>query len=134
MEAATALELDDDVFFKDLSRQISLLIMDDDDGTDDVSLVRCPSVNFQAFNQTILPTAQPSFLHYNQQMNKRDQSKGTGVFIPRSMNPGRKNTKPGRFTASGNKFQSSRGLPHVSYSNNQHQQIRIDQSSNTRRF
>lgn len=43
MEAA--LELEDDVFFKDLSKQISLLIMDDDED----SLSHCPSVNLQVY-------------------------------------------------------------------------------------
>lgn len=45
MEAA--LELEDDVFFKDLSKQISLLIMDDDD--DEGSLSHCPSLNLQVY-------------------------------------------------------------------------------------
>ena len=45
MEAT--LELEDDVFFKDLSKQISLLIMDDDD---DLSLSHSPPLNLQVFN------------------------------------------------------------------------------------
>ncbi|XP_051126992.1 uncharacterized protein LOC127248597 [Andrographis paniculata] len=130
MEAAAALELEDDVFFKDLSRQISLLIMDDEDdgpGCDD-SIAHCPSLNLQAFNREIYPVAPGLVLDYNQQMNKRE-IKGTGVFIPRSMaNPRRKNMRQGRFTASGNKFQrisdqSPRGaLPHMTanYSSQHH--------------
>lgn len=38
-----AVEIEDDLFFQDLSKQISLLIMDDDE--DPVS--RCPSVSLQ---------------------------------------------------------------------------------------
>lgn len=38
-----AMELDDDVFFADLSKQISLLIMDDDE---DIA-THCPSVSLQ---------------------------------------------------------------------------------------
>ncbi|KHG11337.1 hypothetical protein F383_11784 [Gossypium arboreum] len=37
-----AVELEDDLFFADLSKQISLLIMDDED-----SVSTCPSVSFQ---------------------------------------------------------------------------------------
>ncbi|KAK6130335.1 hypothetical protein DH2020_035927 [Rehmannia glutinosa] len=121
MEAA--LELEDDVFYKDLSKQISLLIMDDDD---EDSLAHCPSVNLQAFTQAIHPARQASFLNYDnyQQTNRRESSKGTGVFIPRSSHPRRKNNaKQARFTASANKFQTpcdhnSRGLPHMAYSSN----------------
>lgn len=35
------MELEDDVFFADLSRQISLLIMDDDDDEDETSATHC---------------------------------------------------------------------------------------------
>ncbi|GER44725.1 glutamate receptor ionotropic [Striga asiatica] len=120
MEAA--LELDDDIFFKDLSKQISLLIMDDDD-----PLAQHPSVNLQALAQSIHPARQePPFIdYYHQQMNK-NESKGTGVFIPRSSQFRRKNAKQGkRFitAASGNKSQmpfdhNSRGISSISYSNN----------------
>nr|GLL41788.1 uncharacterized protein LOC109146861 [Ipomoea trifida] len=44
MEAA-AMELEDDVFFADLSRQISLLIMDDEDV--ETSTTHCSSVSLQ---------------------------------------------------------------------------------------
>nr|GMD79565.1 DNA polymerase epsilon subunit B like [Ipomoea batatas] len=44
MEAA-AMELEDDVFFADLSRQISLLIMDDEDV--EISTTHCSSVSLQ---------------------------------------------------------------------------------------
>ena len=40
-----AVELEDDLFFADLSKQISLLIMDDDEDP----VARCPSVSFQVF-------------------------------------------------------------------------------------
>lgn len=40
-----AVEIEDDVFFADLSKQINLLIMDDDDEEDLVT--HSPSVSFQ---------------------------------------------------------------------------------------
>ncbi|KAL3812675.1 hypothetical protein ACJIZ3_013943 [Penstemon smallii] len=117
MEAA--LELEDDVFFADLSKQISLLIMDD---KEEDSLVHYPSVNLQVFNQAIHPANHTSFMNYDQQIYNRE-SKGTGVFIPRSPHPRRKNAKQGKSIASGNKFQrpsdhKSRGIPQMTYSNN----------------
>ena len=42
MEVAAG-ETEDDLFFKDLSKQISLLIMDDDEDP----LANCPSVSLQ---------------------------------------------------------------------------------------
>lgn len=158
------LELEDDVFFKDLSKRISLLIMDDDED----SLAHCPSLNLQVYiihmikilkflenlylficglilkaynSQAIHPARQASsFVNYDQQTSKRE-SKGTGVFIPRSSNPRRKNARQGgRFTDSGNKFQrpcdqNSRGLtPHMAYSNNNMNPSHHDHSSNLRRF
>ncbi|KAG6435525.1 hypothetical protein SASPL_100399 [Salvia splendens] len=116
MEAA--LELEDDVFFRDLSKQISLLIMDDDD---DLSLSHSPPLNLQALStQANNPATQgASFFSYDHhhQSSKRE-SKGTGVFIPRSTsNSRRKSVRQAKFM--GNKFQSpsndhgSRGLqPH----------------------
>ncbi|KAL1543219.1 hypothetical protein AAHA92_20224 [Salvia divinorum] len=82
MEAA--LELEDDVFFKDLSKQISLLIMDDDD---DLSLSHSPPLNHQAFStQASNPaTRGASFFSYgHHHQSRKRESKGTGVFIPRS--------------------------------------------------
>ncbi|EPS63252.1 hypothetical protein M569_11537 [Genlisea aurea] len=99
---------DDDVFYADLSRQLSLLILDDDEDDD-----FCPSANLKA---VIHPKIQPSF---QQQMSKRE-SKGTGVFIPRSLNPRRKNVRQGKFD------QNSRG---VLLPSSYHQQ-----SFNVRRF
>ncbi|XP_052208650.1 uncharacterized protein LOC127812287 [Diospyros lotus] len=116
-----AMELEDDVFYADLKRQISLLIMDDDD---EDPAVHCPSVslqlNFQACSRAIHPAAEPYFSY--QQAGRRE-SKGTGVFIPQSSHPRRKN-RQGRFSSSSNKkFQrhhsdGSRGLPNSSFTNN----------------
>ncbi|XVF15065.1 hypothetical protein REPUB_Repub09cG0117200 [Reevesia pubescens] len=80
-----AVELEDDLFFADLSKQISLLIMDDDNDEDTVA--RCPSVSFQTFSGANYPMAQSPYLQ--EQINTRE-SKGTGVFIPRSSQPRRK--------------------------------------------
>ncbi|KAD6794770.1 hypothetical protein R6Q59_021316 [Mikania micrantha] len=72
--------VEDDVFFADLSKRISLLIMDDDD--EDHATLHCPPVSFQVISQTIHPIHNqiPSF----QDQNGRREIKGTGVFIPRS--------------------------------------------------
>ncbi|KAK9289287.1 hypothetical protein L1049_017763 [Liquidambar formosana] len=86
-----AMEVEDDVFFADLSKQISLLIMDDDEAP----VASCPSVSLQGFSRTNHPTTQ-SPLFYEQTC--RRESKGTGVFIPRSSQPRRKN-RQGRFTS-----------------------------------
>ncbi|CAA0812261.1 Unknown protein [Striga hermonthica] len=120
MEAA--LELEDDIFFKDLSKQISLLIMDDDD-----PLAQHPSLNLQALTHSIHPARQERpFLDYYHRQTNKNESKGTGVFIPRSSQFRRKNAKQGtRFitAASGNKSQRpfdrhSNEPPSISYSNN----------------
>ncbi|CAK9137185.1 unnamed protein product [Ilex paraguariensis] len=107
-------EIEEDVFFADLSERISLLLMDDDED----SVVHCPSVTLQAFSEAIHPTKQPSFLY--EQIYRRE-SKGTGVFIPCSSHPRRKNRR-GRFASSNTKFHrhsnSSRGLPHTPCNNN----------------
>ncbi|KAG1331758.1 hypothetical protein COCNU_02G017260 [Cocos nucifera] len=86
-----AMEVEDDAFFADLSKQISLLIMDDDDQE---FPVQCPSLPLQGFPRmpkTIMPPA----IRY--EVACRRESKGTGVFIPRSTLPTTKN-KSGRST------------------------------------
>ncbi|ONK55214.1 uncharacterized protein A4U43_UnF6350 [Asparagus officinalis] len=81
-----AMEVEDDIFFADLSRQISLLIMDDDDeGGGGLFQTQSPPPHFQGFHhmqqqQSMMP--QSYMYHY--QMSCRRESKGTGVFIPRS--------------------------------------------------
>ncbi|KAL6343496.1 hypothetical protein AAG906_024861 [Vitis piasezkii] len=109
-----AMEIEDDLFFQDLSKQISLLIMDDDEDP----VARCPSVSLQAFSRVIHPSTQYPILH---DQNCRRESKGTGVFIPRSSQPRRKN-RQGRFNSSNTKSQrqpdnNTRGVSHLSYKN-----------------
>ncbi|XP_021274533.1 uncharacterized protein LOC110409497 [Herrania umbratica] len=105
-----AVELEDDLFFADLSKQISLLIMDDDEDP-----VASPSVSFQAFSGANYPIAQPPFLH--DQICRRE-SKGTGVFIPRSSQPRRKH-RQGRYssfnTKSNRKHDNTRMVSQASY-------------------
>ncbi|KAI9195208.1 hypothetical protein LWI28_012688 [Acer negundo] len=94
------MEVEDDLFFADLSRQISLLIMDDDDH-EDHPVARCPAGSFQAFSRSsaYYPiTTPPSPFLYDQQQSCKRESKGTGVFIPQSSQPRRKNKK-GRFSS-----------------------------------
>nr|XP_027121254.1 uncharacterized protein LOC113738215 [Coffea arabica] len=110
---AIAVELDDDVFFADISKRISLLIMDDEEDL----LAHSPAVSLQAFSQSIHQTPQAPF-GYEQAI--RRESKGTGVFIPRSSQPRRKN-RQGRHsnTSSNSKFQRNhenpRGLAQVAH-------------------
>ncbi|KAJ1405608.1 hypothetical protein SESBI_25750 [Sesbania bispinosa] len=87
-----AVELEDDLFFADLSKQISLLIMDEDEDP----LACCPADSLQSFSGAICPPPQSAFL-YEQPLAR--QSKGTGVFIPQSTQPRRKRRK-GRSTSS----------------------------------
>ncbi|XWS33253.1 hypothetical protein CRYUN_Cryun22dG0065600 [Craigia yunnanensis] len=86
-----AVELEDDLFFADLSKQISLLILDDDEDP----VARCPSVSFQAFSGANYPIAQSPF--FQEQICRRE-SKGTGVFIPKSSQPRRKH-RQGRYSS-----------------------------------
>ncbi|XWS41468.1 hypothetical protein CRYUN_Cryun17cG0084400 [Craigia yunnanensis] len=89
MEVAVEIE---DLFFADLSKQISLLIMDDDEDP----VARCPSVSFQTFSGANYPIGQSPYLQ--EQIGRRESSKGTGVFIPRSSQPRRKH-RQGRYSS-----------------------------------
>ncbi|KAJ6725418.1 hypothetical protein OIU79_003736 [Salix purpurea] len=84
-----AMELEDDLFFADLSKQISLLIMDDED-----PVTTFPPVSFQAFSRGSYPSAPSHFIH--EQTCRRESCKGTGVFIPKSSHPRRKH-RQGRY-------------------------------------
>ncbi|XP_057475831.1 uncharacterized protein LOC130763843 [Actinidia eriantha] len=88
------MEVEDDVFFADLNKQISLLIMDDDDDKKPASHCR-PSVSPQAFSRAVYPPTKPP-LSYQQTCTR--ESKGTGVFIPQSSHPRRKINRQGRFS------------------------------------
>ncbi|KAF5193915.1 hypothetical protein FRX31_016498 [Thalictrum thalictroides] len=108
-----AMELENDLFYADLSKQISLLIMDDDEDP----VAHCPSVSFQAFSRTCHPTA-PSPIMYEQAC--RRQSQGTGVFIPRSSLPRRKN-RQGKSASLNNKSyrqpDKPRSVSNITYTN-----------------
>ncbi|KAF6152150.1 hypothetical protein GIB67_005796 [Kingdonia uniflora] len=84
------MEVEDDVFYADISQRIALLIMDDDEDP----TVHCPPVSLQAFTRA---TMQSPHQLYDQAF-RRERSKGTGVFIPRSSLPRRKN-RQGRSTS-----------------------------------
>ncbi|KAK1387737.1 Glutamate receptor ionotropic [Heracleum sosnowskyi] len=109
----------DDIFFADLDKQISLLIMEDDNDIKfPVSGYRHPYASLQPFSRVVHPRPPTQSQMFYDQNCKREQSKGTGVFIPRSTQPRRKN-KQGRSTTrpSNTKFQkhfddNSRGHPH----------------------
>ncbi|XP_043687301.1 uncharacterized protein LOC122638519 [Telopea speciosissima] len=108
------MELEDDVFFADLSKQISLLIMDDDE---EDRTTRCPPVSLQAFTHTYHPSVLSPLLY---EPSCGRESKGTGVFIPRSSLPRRKN-RQGRYTSFNSKSckqtDKSKGASHVTYRN-----------------
>ncbi|XP_039044973.1 uncharacterized protein LOC120184628 isoform X2 [Hibiscus syriacus] len=95
-----AVELEDDLFFADLSKRISLLIMDDDDGGDEDPVSRCPSVSFQTFSGAKYPATQSPYVY--EQICRRE-SKGTGVFIPKASHPRRKN-RQGKYSSFSRKF------------------------------
>ncbi|XP_058208488.1 uncharacterized protein LOC131321620 [Rhododendron vialii] len=111
------MEMEDDVFFADLNRQISLLIMDDDEDTN----AHCPSASLQVFSRAVqFPPTQATYSHNIQQNNcRRDQSKGTGVFIPQQSHPRRKNSRQGKLNNSKlqyrhsaeNSYSRAAGLP-----------------------
>ncbi|XP_027331989.1 uncharacterized protein LOC113847222 [Abrus precatorius] len=83
MDMEVAVEQEDDLFFADLSKQISLLIMDEDEDP----LPCCHADSLQSLSGAIHPPPQSASL-YEQAL--RIQSKGTGVFIPQSTQPRRK--------------------------------------------
>ncbi|KAK7245828.1 hypothetical protein RIF29_40680 [Crotalaria pallida] len=92
-----ALELEDDLFFADLSKEISLLIMDEDEDP----IASFPKDPFQAFSGAVHPPPQFAFI-YEQAL--RRESKGTGVFIPQATQPRRKQRR-GRSNSSYAKYQ-----------------------------
>ncbi|GMH29266.1 hypothetical protein Nepgr_031109 [Nepenthes gracilis] len=84
-----SMELEDDLFFADLKKQISLLMDDDEDDPP----AHYPSVCLQTYPQSFHhPNIQSPFYY---QQNCTRGSKGTGVFIPRTWQPRRK-TKQGQ--------------------------------------
>ncbi|RZR97430.1 hypothetical protein BHM03_00026606 [Ensete ventricosum] len=92
-----AVEVEDDVFFADLSKQIALLIMDDEEEFP----VQCPQLPVQ---KCLLPTQDLPYMpqvmmpppYGYELLAYRRESKGTGVFIPRSAAPRRKNNNRSR--------------------------------------
>lgn len=112
---AIAVELDDDIFFADISKRISMLIMDDEEDP----LTRSPAVSLQAFSQSVHQAPQAPF---GFEQTVRRESKGTGVFIPRSSQPRRKNRQGRHSNASSNSklqrnHENPRGLAQVAYTN-----------------
>lgn len=72
--------------------------------------------NFQVFSQVIHPAIRTPYVN---EQNSRRESKGTGVFIPRSSHPRRKN-RQGRHFSSNTKIQghTETELNQVTYNNN----------------
>ncbi|KAB2625350.1 hypothetical protein D8674_017010 [Pyrus ussuriensis x Pyrus communis] len=97
-------KLEDDLFFADLTKQISLLIMDDEEDP----IATSPSVSLQAFSCAIHPPAHPAF-PYEQSCGR--ETKGTGVFIPQSIRPRRKH-RQGRFASYNSKSHRSSQADH----------------------
>ncbi|CAN4112762.1 unnamed protein product [Withania somnifera] len=88
------------ICFADLSKQISLLIMDDDEHEheNEKSSAYRPSANsLQAFSQVMYPATRAS--HVYEKNSRREISKGTGVFIPLSSHPRRKNRQLRHFSS-----------------------------------
>ncbi|KAI3814838.1 hypothetical protein L1987_14484 [Smallanthus sonchifolius] len=115
--------VEDDLFFADLSKRISLLIMDDDD--DQAPTLHYPPVSVQVLSQTIHPIHNQIPASFHDQ-NGRREIKGTGVFIPRSSTNPRRRKKQSRSKSSNNRVQiqtqshvnaSSGHFPHEPYNN-----------------
>ncbi|XP_017221010.2 uncharacterized protein LOC108197815 [Daucus carota subsp. sativus] len=94
----------DDILFADLSKQISLLIMDDEDH------LPYPPVTYQVYSRVVQPMTQPA------QVLNYEQSKGTGVFIPRSTHRRRK-SKQGRSNTDYNAAAASKNTTECSQNN-----------------
>ncbi|KAK7303272.1 hypothetical protein RJT34_14175 [Clitoria ternatea] len=103
-----AVELEDDLLFANLSKEISLLIMDEDEDP----LSSCPVESLQAFSGAIHPPPQFAFL-YEQAL--RRESKGTGVFIPQATQPRRKHRRgrSGSYSKFQKQSQDTRMVPQV---------------------
>ncbi|KAK1414161.1 hypothetical protein QVD17_29902 [Tagetes erecta] len=115
--------VEDDLLFADLSKRISLLIMDDDD--QDPTL-HCPPVSFQVLSQTIHPIHNQIPSSFHDQNGRRREIKGTGVFIPRFSSNSRRSKQQPRSKSSNNRVQiqtqshvhtSSGHFPHEHYNN-----------------
>ncbi|XP_042518187.1 uncharacterized protein LOC122091981 [Macadamia integrifolia] len=128
------MELEDDVFFADLSKQISLLIMDDEE--EDLTTL-CPTVSLQAFSKVHHPSVHSPLLW---ETTCGKESKGTGVFIPKSSLLRRKN-KQAKYSSFNSKSckqtDKSKAASHVTYRNdsacnssNSKQSCRIGRNSN----
>ncbi|KAI3775192.1 hypothetical protein L1987_49761 [Smallanthus sonchifolius] len=116
--------VEDDVFFADLSKRISLLIMDDDEDP----TLHCPPVSFQVISQTIHPIHNqiPSF----HDQSGRREIKGTGVFIPRSSNNPRR-SKQSRPKSSNTRVQTQRHGDHTSSGHFPHEAYHNHSTTNT---
>ncbi|GAB4843444.1 hypothetical protein Ancab_013406 [Ancistrocladus abbreviatus] len=115
-----AMELEDDLFFADLNKQISLLIMDDDDHD---RLPHCPSDSLQSIPRSVQYPNIQSSIYNQQQICTREISKGTGVFIPRSSHPRRKSKQGKRGSSNTAKSNrqiavNSRGTSYLTYNAN----------------
>ncbi|KAG0495696.1 hypothetical protein HPP92_000387 [Vanilla planifolia] len=82
------MEFDDDVFFADLSKRIALLIAEDDDEENTrlelpfpVSKPENCRKGYAVFPQVMIPPA------HVYEFGPRKESRGTGVFIPKSSLP-----------------------------------------------
>ncbi|XP_010464173.1 PREDICTED: uncharacterized protein LOC104744770 [Camelina sativa] len=117
MEVAVelGLELDDDVFFADISKQLNLLITDEDE-QNPISL--SSPVSFQGLFRGNYQTPATPYMMYNEQINYNvRESKGTGVFIPQCSQPRRKQNyqkKQGRFGS----FNPKQQFPHHVHDSN----------------
>ncbi|MED6143876.1 hypothetical protein PIB30_009951 [Stylosanthes scabra] len=95
-----AMELEDDLFFADLSKEIALLIMEEEEEN---TFVTSPAESLQAFSGAIYPrNPLPQFGFLYGQSLKRE-SKGTGVFIPQATQP-RRNNKNRRGRSNNNSY------------------------------
>ncbi|CAO2821868.1 unnamed protein product [Amaranthus hypochondriacus] len=121
---AIELALEDDLFFADLNRQISLLIDEDDDDYN-YPISHFPSISPQGFARTRVdhPPIMGMGSQYNlyQESCRRSSeiiSKGTGVFIPQSSQPRRKYKQGKRSTHSYSAKSNNKQLNYSNSNNN----------------
>ncbi|XP_021761076.1 uncharacterized protein LOC110725919 [Chenopodium quinoa] len=99
---ALEVALEDDLFFADLNRQISLLIDDDNNDNDHYPVAHLHSISHQEYLGSMIhhPPIMPSQYLYQQNCRREIMSKGTGVFIPQSSQPRRKSKQTKRSSQS----------------------------------
>ncbi|KAJ4898450.1 Uncharacterized protein Rs2_25244 [Raphanus sativus] len=137
---AMDLELDDDVFFADISKQINLLITDEDE---QIPISLSSSIFQGLFRENYQTSSTPHMMYHEKNYSLLKESKGTGVFIPRCTQPRRKQHNHPRQKKQGSagSLISKQQFSHHVYDNNdttlnsnrEHITLHHEPSTNSRR-